>query len=47
MLIDVEIPDQKVKMVIEQGSSPCTWECVEDCQFMQEQLYAILMGWAS
>lgn len=42
----VELPDHKVRIVIEIGETSCRWDCEDECIPMQEQLFAMTMGWA-
>lgn len=46
MNITVEVPDEKVNLVVMAGDIPCRWDCADECKFMTEQLWAIMEGWA-
>ena len=46
MMIEVEVPDEEVRLVVLMGDIPCNGLCTEECLGMTQQLFAIMEGWA-
>jgi len=45
MKIAVDVPDDKVTAVMDVHFEH-DYRCHEDCEYFQQQMYALLMGWA-
>lgn len=44
MKLEIEVPAEKVELHVE-AQTTCDMRCTENCQYLQDQLFAMAMGW--